>query len=76
MPAPTEIRIKVEAAERMVARAEKRLAAETEGFAQLFPRFGRHLNYRGRAAVDAEIKLLGTVHNINKLINHTPKKRP
>ncbi len=29
MPSPTEIRIKVEAAERMVARAEKRLAAET-----------------------------------------------
>ncbi|MEV8038954.1 transposase [Streptomyces sp. NPDC086182] len=30
LPSPTEIRIKVEAAERMVARAEKRLAAETE----------------------------------------------
>ncbi|MFE0201222.1 transposase, partial [[Kitasatospora] papulosa] len=30
MPSPTEVRIKVEAAERMVARAEKRLAAETE----------------------------------------------
>ncbi|MET7354647.1 hypothetical protein [Streptomyces mirabilis] len=30
MPSPTEIRIKVEAAERMVARAEKRLTAETE----------------------------------------------
>ncbi|MEU1194532.1 hypothetical protein [Streptomyces sp. NPDC005859] len=30
MPSPTEIRIKVEAAERMVARAEKRLAAGTE----------------------------------------------
>ncbi|MFK4548160.1 multidrug resistance efflux pump [Streptomyces tendae] len=30
MPSPTEIRIKVEAAERMVARAEKRLAAEPE----------------------------------------------
>ncbi|MET7898890.1 hypothetical protein ABZT30_48665, partial [Streptomyces mirabilis] len=30
MPSPTEIRIKVEAAERTVARAEKRLAAETE----------------------------------------------
>ncbi|MFF0451722.1 transposase, partial [Streptomyces sp. NPDC004609] len=29
MPSPTETRIKVEAAERMVARAEKRLAAET-----------------------------------------------
>ncbi|QNE74193.1 transposase [Streptomyces finlayi] len=46
------------------------------GFAQLFQRFGRHLNYCGRTAVDAEIKLLGTVHNINKLIKHTPKKRP
>lgn len=30
MPSPTEIRIKAEAAERMVARAEKRLAAETK----------------------------------------------
>ncbi len=30
MPSPTEIRIKVEAAEPTVARAEKRLAAETE----------------------------------------------
>jgi hypothetical protein len=30
MPSPTEVRIKVEAAERMVARAEKRLAAETD----------------------------------------------
>ncbi|MET7888639.1 hypothetical protein [Streptomyces avermitilis] len=30
MPSPTEIRIKVEAAERMVARAEKCLASETE----------------------------------------------
>ncbi|MFI5987877.1 hypothetical protein ACIBEA_44390, partial [Streptomyces sp. NPDC051555] len=30
LPSPTEIRIKVAAAERMVARAEKRLAAETE----------------------------------------------
>ncbi|MEV0324647.1 hypothetical protein ACIBKX_36910 [Streptomyces sp. NPDC050658] len=30
MPSPIEIRIKVEAAERMVARAEKRLAAVTE----------------------------------------------
>ncbi|MEV0324645.1 hypothetical protein ACIBKX_36900 [Streptomyces sp. NPDC050658] len=45
------------------------------GFAQLFQRFGRHLNYRGRRAVDAEIKLLGTVHNLNKLISHTPRRR-
>ncbi len=45
------------------------------GFAQIFQRFGRHLNYRGRHAVDAEIKLLGTVHNLNKLIKHTPKNR-
>lgn len=38
------------------------------GFAQLFQRFGRHLNYRGHRAVDAEIKLLGTVHNLTKLV--------
>ncbi|MFD5657506.1 hypothetical protein [Streptomyces hirsutus] len=44
------------------------------GFAQIFQRFGRHLNYCGRQAVDAEIKFLGTVHNLNKLINHTSKK--
>jgi transposase len=48
----------------------KRRAAQVEpAFAQLFARFGRHLNYRGRDAVDAEIKLLGTVHNLAKLLD-------
>ncbi|MFD9659969.1 transposase [Streptomyces mirabilis] len=56
------------------AQYRQRSALVEPGFAQIFQRFGRHLNYRGRQAVDAEIKLLGTVHNINKLINHTPKK--
>jgi hypothetical protein len=46
----------------------KRRAAQVEpAFAQLFARFGRYLNYRGRDAADAEIKLLGAVHNIAKL---------
>jgi hypothetical protein len=49
----------------------KRRAAQVEpAFAQFFARFGRHVNYRGRDAVDAEVKLLGTVHNIAKLLDH------
>ena len=49
----------------------KRRAAQVEpAFAQLFARFGRYVSYRGRDAVDAEIKLLGTVHNIAKLLSH------
>ncbi|MFF8717834.1 transposase, partial [Streptomyces sp. NPDC015184] len=55
------------------AQYRQRSALVEPGFAQLFQRFGRHLNYRGRQAVDAEIKLLGTVHNLNKLISHMPK---
>src|SRR5262245_13884348 len=48
----------------------KRRAAQVEpAFAQLFARFGRYVNYRGRDAVDAEIKLLGTVHNLAKLLD-------
>lgn len=48
----------------------KRRAAQAEpAFAQLFARFGRYVNYRGRDAVDAEIKLLGTVHNLAKLLD-------
>lgn len=58
------------------AQYRQRSALVEPGFAQLFQRFGRHLNYRGRQAVDAEIKLLGTVHNLNKLINHTPESGP
>ena len=49
----------------------KRRAAEVEPFfAQFFGRFGRYFAYRGRDAVDAEAKLLGTVHNIAKLFDH------
>ncbi|MEV8569610.1 transposase [Streptomyces sp. NPDC051322] len=57
------------------AQYRPRSALVEPGSAQIFQRFRRHLNYRGRPAVDAEIKLLGTVHNLNKLINHTPRKR-
>ena len=43
----------------------KRRAAQVEpAFAQLFARFGRYLSYRGRDAVDAEVKLLDAVHNM------------
>jgi transposase len=49
----------------------RRRAAQVEpAFAQLFARFGRYLNYRGRPAVDAEVKLLGAVHNLAKLFEH------
>ena len=48
----------------------KRRAAQVEpAFAQLFARFGRYLNYRGHDAVDAEVKLLGAVHNLAKLLD-------
>ena len=48
----------------------KRRAAQVEpAFAQLFARFGRYLSYRGHNAVDAEVKLLGAVHNIAKLLD-------
>ncbi|MEV8569630.1 transposase [Streptomyces sp. NPDC051322] len=57
------------------AQYRQRSALVEPGSAQIFQRFRRHLNYRGRPAVDAEIKLLGTMHNLNKLINHTPRKR-
>lgn len=48
----------------------QRSALVEPGFAQLFQRFGRRLNYRGRDSVDTEIKLLGTVHNLSKLFDH------
>jgi len=49
----------------------KRRAALVEpAFAQFFGRFGRYLNYRGRDAADTEIKLLGAVHNLGKLLEH------
>ena len=53
----------------------RRAALVEPGFAQLFQRFGRHLNYRGRAHVDTQIKLLGAVHNLNKLFKHDPSPR-
>jgi transposase len=49
----------------------KRRAGLVEpAFAQLFARFGRYVSYRGHDAVDAEVKLLGTVHNLAKLFEH------
>ena len=49
----------------------KRRAALVEpAFAQLFARFGRYVNYRGHDAVDAEVKLLGAVHNLAKLFEY------
>jgi hypothetical protein len=54
----------------------RRGALVEPGFAQLFQRFGRHLNYRATPAVDTEVKLLGTVHNLAKLLRHgTPNGR-
>jgi transposase len=49
----------------------KRRAAQVEPFfAQFFARFGRYLSYRGRDAADAELKLLGAVRNLGKLLDH------
>lgn len=57
------------------AQYRQRSALVEPGFAQLFQRFGRHLNYRGRRAVDTEIKLLGTIHNLSKLTASTAESR-
>jgi transposase len=48
----------------------RRAALAGPAFAQFFGRFGRYVNYRGRDAVDTEIKLLATVHNLGKLLDH------
>ena len=49
----------------------KRRAALVEpAFAQFFARFGRYLSYRGHAAADAEIHLMGAVRNLAKLLDH------
>jgi transposase len=48
----------------------RRKALVEPAFAQFFARFGRYVNYRGRDAVDTEIKLLATVHNLGKLLDH------
>jgi hypothetical protein len=39
-------------------------------FARFLGRFDRYLDYRGRDAADAEIKLLSTVHKLGKLLDH------
>jgi transposase len=49
---------------------QRRAALVEPAFAQFFARFGRYLNYRGRDAADTEIKLLATVHNLGKLLEH------
>lgn len=54
---------------------KQRSALVEPGFAQLFQRFGRRLNYRGHDGVDAEIKLLGTVHNLSNLFDHKTRTR-
>jgi len=48
----------------------RRAALVEPAFAQFFARFGRYLSYRGRDAADAELKLLGAVHNLGKLLDH------
>jgi transposase len=49
---------------------KRRAACVEPAFAQYFARFGRCFHYRGRVAVDAEARLLGTVHNLAKLFAH------
>lgn len=51
----------------------RRGAIVEPAFVQLFQRFGRYVNYRGTDAVDTEVKLLGTVHNLCKLFTHQAK---
>ena len=60
-------RLATPAGKRLYAR---RAALVEPAFAQFFARFGRHLNYRGRDAAGTEIKLLATVHNLGKLLDH------
>jgi hypothetical protein len=49
---------------------KRRVGLVEPAFAQLFARFGRYVSYRGHDAVDAEVKLLGAVHNLAKLFEH------
>ena len=60
-------RLATPAGKRLYAR---RAALVEPAFAQFFARFGRYVNYRGRDAVDTEIKLMATVHNLAKLLDH------
>ncbi|MEU4643336.1 transposase [Micromonospora sp. NPDC023814] len=53
----------------------RRGALVEPGFAQLFQRFGRRMHQRGTAAVDTEIKLLGAVHNLNKIFRHDARQK-
>jgi len=53
----------------------RRGALVEPGFAQLFQKFGRRLHHRGTIDVNAEIKLLGAVHNMNKIFRHDAKQR-
>ncbi|SCL19893.1 Transposase [Micromonospora pallida] len=53
----------------------RRGALVEPGFAQLFQRFGRRLHHRGTSDVDAEIKLLGIVHNLNKIFRHDARPK-
>ena len=48
----------------------RRAALAEPAFAQLFARFGRYVSYRGRDAVDTEIKLMATDCNLSKLLDH------
>jgi transposase len=62
-------------AARLATPAGKKLYKRRAGlvepaFAQLFARFGRYLSYRGHDAVNAEVKLLGAVHNLAKLFEY------
>ncbi|WP_446218627.1 transposase [Micromonospora sp. IBHARD004] len=53
----------------------RRGALVEPGFAQLFQRFGRRLHHCGTSDVDAEIKLLGVVHNLNKIFRHDARRK-
>jgi transposase len=53
----------------------RRGALVEPGFAQLFQKFGRRVHRRGTASVDAEIKLLGAVHNLNKIFRHDTRQK-
>jgi transposase len=46
---------------------KQRAALVEPAFAQLFQRFGRHVLQRGADLVAAELKFMGTVHNLGKL---------
>lgn len=70
---PMKARLATDAGKRLYRR---RAAYVEPAFAQLFARFGRFFLYRGRDAVDAEAKLLGTVHNILKLTAFRDRARP